>query len=83
MVVKKSTITQKINMENKDYYQHEMLDRIHVLLETFDTHICNHPFNCYIKEDSEKIIDSLQDLYQKVGKLEIRDETVMNDNNIT
>lgn len=52
------------------YHAHEALDRIHVIRDTFASHILDHPFienhpNC--KKLAEEVFHSMCELYQMVG----------------
>ena len=55
-----------------EFHYHEMLDRIHLISETIDTHILQHPVCKLEKEVCEKVDEALNLLmlaYQKTGEL--------------
>jgi len=71
---------QKKNSINKGHYL-ELMDRLHVVMNTIDTHILSHPLtenNTDIKKKVNKAIHKLWDAYQLVGNKEEENE---NENN--
>lgn len=54
---------------NKGHY-HELMDRIHVQIETIDSHLINHPLTTKDKKIKKKLTKALKllfDAYQYIG----------------
>jgi hypothetical protein len=60
-------------MEINDGHYLELMDRLHVICCTIDTHILNHPLtevNPDIQTKIENALELLYDAYQDVGNLD-------------
>ena len=71
---------QKKNSINKGHYL-ELMDRLHVVMNTIDAHILSHPLtenNPDIKKKINKAIHKLWDAYQLVGT---KEDSYENENN--
>lgn len=69
--MKKKKLKQK-----EQYFQHEMLDRLHLTQTFFYDNIDEHPMNEYFKKDIEKISNLLWNLYQKVEVSKVTDKEI-------
>lgn len=52
-----------------EFHIHELLDRVHVLRDTFHSHISDHPASKLFSDEIEAISEKLGDLYQHIGKV--------------
>lgn len=49
-------------------YMHEMLDRLHCLMNNLQNHLLDHPAAVLAEEDIQTAVDFLSNAYQKVGR---------------
>ena len=64
------------DIELDDFHYHEFLDRIHVVMDTIDSHVMQHPV-CKIETEIKEIVNNAQDklweAYQVAGNIRFRD----------
>lgn len=62
----------KIGIELDDFYYHEALDRLHVIMDNIDRHLIQHPVLKAEKEVSILVDEAntkLWEAYQKLGEI--------------
>jgi len=63
----------KENIELNAGHYHEIMDRLHIIIDNLDNHILKHPVSLQHKKIRKKInkaIDVLSQTYQLVGNIE-------------
>lgn len=64
--------SKKIGIELDDFHYHEALDRIHVIMDTIDAHLIQHPvlkLETEVKDLVEEAQTKLWHAYQIIGNI--------------
>ena len=64
--------SKKIGIELDDFHYHEALDRIHVIMDTIDVHLIQHPvlkLETEVKDLVEEAQTKLWHAYQIIGNI--------------
>lgn len=58
------------NVVLNEWFAHEALDRTYLSLDQFEEYVAKHPFidqTPHLKEQAEKVISVMHDMYQMIG----------------
>lgn len=76
--IKSNWVVKKMKPKNDEFHYHEVLDRTHVLLSTWEEHINEHQVvfnNEELKSKSEEIMDLIGEFYQLISNVEEENES--------